>query len=341
MKRRIIFPIFLLVLLIFLPAMAGGQRPASGADPASESTSAPPAPAASSSLPEPVASDAMDSGVFLLLDDATGDLLTVSDRDFLYGAIVTEMPLLYEKEALKAQGIAAYTCYSKLRQEARQNPDASLHGADFSVNTKDWYIYTTKEQMQERWGENFDDYYARLTDVVDTIFGKTLKSDGELISAVYFAVSAGSTEASADIWGGERSYLQPVASPWDAYAAGYRTKVRLTESDFQKTFLSAYPDAVLGAESETWVQEIKRTDAGAVTEITIGGVTLTGGEVRTLFSLRSQNFTLAFDNGMAVFDVRGWGHGVGMSQNGANYLAFQGMACEEILAWYYPGTTLC
>ncbi len=102
-----------------------------------------------------------------------------------------------------------------------------------------------------------------------------------MITAVYFAVSGGSTEASADIWGGERSYLQPVASPWDAYAPGYRTRVRVTESEFQNTILAAYPEASFEGDSDNWVGEIRRTDAGSVTSLTAGGQEITGGEMRS------------------------------------------------------------
>jgi len=341
MKNNIILYLFLLVLLVFLPAAAGVQETSIGEEGGSfPSSSALSEASENSDAEDEVPADLGDSSSFRLLDTSTGEILTVDDRDFLYGAIVTEMPLLYEKEALKAQGIAAYTCYSRLRSLQRANPDASLKGADFSVNTSDWYIYATKEQMEEQWGENFDTYYARLTEVIDEIYGKTLQSEGELITAVYFAVSSGSTEASADIWGGERAYLQPVASPWDAYAPGYRTKVRVTETEFKDKILAAHPDASLEEDSENWTGEILRTDAGSVTALSVGGETLTGGEMRELFSLRSQNFTLTFDNGMAVFDVRGWGHGVGMSQVGANYLAGQGMTYKEILAWYYPGAAI-
>lgn len=344
MKSHALLYAGLLLLLVFLPAVAGLPGNAEGGDAPLPSASERSGPSEGDSVSENTddagQENREDEDVFRLLDTSTGEVLTVSGREFLYGAIVTEMPLLYEPEALKAQGVAAYTCYSRLRELQRANPDEDLKGADFSVNTADWYIYATKEQMQEQWGENFEDYYARLTEIVDDIYGKTLQSDGELITAVYFAVSGGSTEASADIWGGERSYLQPVASPWDAYAPGYRTRVRVTESEFQNTILAAYPEASFEGDSDNWVGEIRRTDAGSVTSLTAGGQEITGGEMRELFGLRSQNFTLSFQDGMAVFDVRGWGHGVGMSQVGANYLASQGMDYTEILAWYYPGVSI-
>ena len=215
----------------------------------------------------------LEKASFRIRDESTNEILTVGDRDFLYGAIVTEMAPSAEPEALKAQAVAAYTYYSRQRALAReQNADS-----DFSADPQNWKVYVSKEQMQERWGESFQGYYDKLTEVIDCIAGQTLQSDGELIDATYFAISSGKTESSEDVW---------------------------------------------------------------VKQITIGGQPVDGDDVRSAFGLRSSNFTLACADSIFTFTVRGYGHGVGMSQTGAQFMAQQGSDYQEILAWYYPNTTL-
>lgn len=279
--------------------------------------------------------------VFRILDESTGQVLTVPDREFLYGAIVTEMPPTYEPEALKAQAVAAYTYYSNQREKQKKNPTASLKGADFSADTKAWRIYTTKEEMQARWGAQFDSYYQTLSKVVDEVSGKTLQYEGSLITATYYAISSGKTENAKDVWGGDYAYLVSVSSPGDASANGYQTTVSFSPEEFQAKALEKFPSCQFPKETpDQWISNVRRTDAGSVSKLEIGGVEATGMEIRNAFGLRSANFTCDYQDGKFVFTVKGYGHGVGMSQVGAQYMAQNGSTYEEILAWYYPKTQL-
>ncbi len=277
---------------------------------------------------------------FHLLDESTGTMITVSDKEFLYGAMVTEMSPTYEEEALKAQAVAAYTYYSNLRQQQAKKPTASLKGADFTVNTEKWLIYTTKEQMQKRWGKNFDTYYAKLTKIVDEVYGKTLQYEGQLITATYYAISSGQTENAKEVWGSDYEYLVPVASPGDVYASGYQTDVTLTEEEFKAKALAKWDDCDFSGTADKWIGEISHTSSGSIRTIQIGGVTCTGNDARNAFNLRSANFTCKYQDGKFLFTVKGYGHGVGMSQVGAQYMAEHGSTYQEILAWYYPKTQL-
>ncbi|QEY34709.1 stage II sporulation protein D [Caproiciproducens galactitolivorans] len=277
---------------------------------------------------------------FKILDTKSNTVITADDRSFLYGAIVTEMSPDFHPEALKAQGVAAYTYYSRLREQQRSNPTASLKGADFAADTQGWQIYVTKEQMKQRWGANFDTYYNKLTKVVDAIYGKVLKSDGELADATYYAISSGNTETSEDIWGGKRKYLVAVASPGDVFASGYQTTATFSTAQFKAAVLKTAPKANLSGDPSTWVGNIQRTASGTIKNIQIGGVNIKGSDIRSAFALRSPNFSISYANGTFTFLVKGYGHGVGMSQVGANYMASQGASYQQILAWYYPTTTL-
>lgn len=333
MKQKIIACILFCVIMISIPFICMGTNLPDSPDPVPVSS----APAPVSSSPPATVSNAAS---FRILDEATDTVITVPDNEFLYGAVATEMSPTDEIEALKAQAVAAYTYYSRLRSQQRQDPDDSLKGADFIANTENWYLYTTKENMQKRWGDNFDTYYERLTEVANAVSGQTLQKDGELICSTYYAISSGKTESAADIWGGDYSYLVAVASPGDVYASGYQTTETFSEQDFKKAAQAQWSDIKLDGDASTWVGTINRTASGSVTTMELGGLEVTGGDIRTIFGLRSANFELDYQDGNFIFTVKGYGHGVGMSQTGAQYMANQGKSYQEILAWYYPGTTL-
>ena len=335
--------LFLLLLLIPLISLGAeiperGDPPASSA--ASSSQSEKPPESGASSGQSSAAPQADVTGAFKILDEATGTVLTVPDKEFLYGAIVTEMPPTGQPEALKAQAVAAYTYYGRLRSQQRQKPDESLKGADFAANTESWHLYTTREQMQKRWGANFDAYYQKVTGAADAVYGQSLQKDGELICAAYYAISSGKTEAASDIWGGDYSYLVPVASPGDLFAGGYQTTVTMTADEVKAAAQKQWPGMGLSGDPSGWFSKETRTGSGSVRTLLLGGREVEGDDIRTAFGLRSANFTVSYGDGKFTFSVKGYGHGVGMSQAGAEYMASQGSSYEEILAWYYPGTTL-
>lgn len=105
--------------------------------------------------------------------------------------MAAEISPTYHPEAIKAQAVAAYTYYSSLRQTQRQSPNSALKGADFAASPSEWLTYVSEDQMRERWGDNFDSYYKDLTEAIDAVLGQTLQQDGQLITATYYAISAG------------------------------------------------------------------------------------------------------------------------------------------------------
>lgn len=334
------------MFMALIPALAIGGVLPSGDTPGTTSIPAASSePAVSSQAADPLpASSTVQAAVqqeFHILDKTTGTILTVPDTEFLYGAIVTEMPLTYNDEALKAQAIAAYTVYDMKRQQQKESPDPSLQGADFTCDTGSWLIYVTKEDMQKRWGTSFEENYRRLEEIVQSIGLKKLVYQGEPVLATYYAISGGQTEASEDIWGGHRDYLVAVASPGDSSAPDYRSSVTVSVEEFRGKILSKWPDCVLPEDPSLWVGDAARTASGTVRLLQIGENEYAGEELRNLFSLRSANFSIAYqkDTGF-TFTVLGYGHGVGMSQYGADYMARQGASYEEILKWYYPGVQI-
>ncbi len=271
------------------------------------------------------------------LEDADGTILEVSDEEFVRGGIAAEVPPTWEPAALEAQGVALYTYYSRLRE---QNRESGGEGADFSCDTQNALVYLPEELRKERWGDKFEEYEAVLEKAEKAVRGKTLQKDGELVCTTYFAISSGNTDAGGDIWGGDDACLQPAASPGDIFADGYLSQAEMTVNEVKEALARLCPEEKLGDDPDAWMAKLERTGSGTVRSGMVGNTQVTGTELRNAFGLRSANFTFEIEKGKFLFTVRGWGHNVGMSQNGAQYMAQNGADYQEILAWYYPGSEL-
>lgn len=278
--------------------------------------------------------------IFKILDKATDTVIELPQRDFIYSTVATEMPITFEPEALKAQAVAANTYFCNLKEKNSINPDGKLNGADFAVDSSKRIYYITSEQLKERWGQNFEVYHEKLTKVVDEVFGQSLKQNGTYIEALYHSISPGNTENISDIFGGEFSYLISVPSPGDLLAPGYLSCKEFSLEEFKNIAQTKWNDIIFEDNTPNHIQVSKRASTGTVLEAKIGSKSASGREIRELFSLRSANFDIEFCDGKVKFCVKGYGHGVGMSQYGAQAMAKQGANYKEILAWYYPGTEL-
>jgi stage II sporulation protein D len=336
MKRNLIFAAALFLIMLIIPFLAMGGKPQD-----SSSSESPP----SSELPVSSSetsslSTKAEPQDFKILDQSTGEIVVVKNEDFYYGGVAAEMPPSFEPEALKAQAVAAYTYYSHLRQQQAQNPSPDLKGADFSADLSIGAVYWSKSKMQESWGEHYEEYYQKLSNAIKPVVGQVLKSDGQPIVAAFHAISGGATETSADIFGGDKDYLVAVPSPGDLLAPNYQTSVELTADEFKAAAQAKWSDITFEGEPQSWIGEAQKTSSGTVKTIKLGNKEVPGGEARTAFSLRSANFDLLYAGEKFVFTVRGYGHGVGMSQYGANYMAQQGSDYKQILAWYYPNAQL-
>lgn len=289
------------------------------------------------SLPEvsPLPEETTQEDVFTLYDTSTGETFDVTAEEFLPAALACEMDLFAPEEALKAQAVALYTFYSYQRA---QN---SGEEADFACDSEDWLVYVPQSAMEKRWGEDYSSYYQKLVDVVSSVKGQLLTWDGEPICAAFFAISGGNTAFSLDVWQEDFPYLQTVASPGDAFAGGYLSTVSLTAEELRQAAEAMWPGEVdFSGEESSWFTAVETASSGYVTSAQVGGRTCTGEELREALGLRSACFQCTYDQGTFTFTVRGWGHGVGMSQAGAMFLAEQGADYREILAHYYPGATL-
>lgn len=276
-------------------------------------------------------------GKFKILDTSTNDVLTLTDEEFLIGAVAAEMPPSYETEALKAQCVAAYTCYAKKRADERANPHEELNGADFSADLSKKQIYLTPERMKESCGESYEEIYSKYKNIVEAVKGEVLTYKGELITCTYFAISSGKTDSFKDIFGKDLPYLTAVSSPYDAFAPNYKSEKAISAEDFKKAFEENSDTVDFSEKADKWISDIKLTDSGSVKSIKIGGVEFSGSKVREILGLRSACFSVKYDKEFQ-FEVKGYGHNVGMSQYGANEMAKEGISYKGILEHYYTVT---
>lgn len=265
-----------------------------------------------------------------------GEITEMTMEALLPGVVAAEMPAAFEPEALMAQAVAART-YILDRNAHR----VSAHpGAAVCDDPGCCCAWISDAQMRENWGGDYRRNRRKIENAVRATDGETLQYGGAPIRAVFHASSAGKTERSAALWGA-LPYLVSVDSPETAAdVPDYETTVTCSPDEVRAALAAQFPGLALPEDPAAWLGETVRDNSGRVETITIGGQTLTGSEARELFSLRSAAFDAVFADGAFVFHVTGSGHGVGMSQYGANVMAKSGSTYEEILAHYYPGTEL-
>ncbi len=247
------------------------------------------------------------------------------------------MPPTFHPEALKAQAVASHTYALNLRRQSRADPDAAF---DFTVDPSNWKGYVTEKQFRERYGDLADAYWKAITEAAGEVYGYILTYEDEPIVAAYHSMSSGVTEDASNVWTGGKPYLVPVESRGDTLAPDYTTEVRISAQELSRALQSAYPGITLGNDPSGWLRIDKRSQSGYVTQLAAGNLTIHGKELRTLLDLRSSDFSIIYDGNAFLFTVKGYGHGVGLSQYGADYMARQGTSFDEILMHYYPGTTL-
>ena len=249
-------------------------------------------------------------------------------EDYLTGVLLAEMPADFEPEALKAQAVFSGT-YA-LRRAAR----GSRHpGAAVCTSPACCQGYTAPESYLAAGGtqESVD----KIRSAVTAVSGQVLTYDGELIEATFFSCSGGSTEDAVAVWGSDVPYLQATPSPGEENAAHYSDTVTFPLGEF-----TAALGITLTGSPEDWFTGANYTDGGGIASITIGGEAFTGVELRNLLNLRSTDMAFSSDGQTVTVVTHGYGHRVGMSQYGAQAMALAGSSYDEILAYYYQGTTL-
>jgi stage II sporulation protein D len=273
-----------------------------------------------------------------VLHTKTGSVENLNLDEYLYGVVSAEMPASFEKEALKAQSIVArtYTIY-KIIHNAGKHQEADI--CDDSGCCQAWI---SKEDRLNKWDEKErESNWNKIVSAVKETKGKIITYNGEPINAFFHSNSGGSTEAPINVWGGSGyPYLQTVQTSGEEAYTQYKSEVNMQKQELIDKIKSKYQDFSINFEEENAIQILEYTKGNRVKTIKIGNKNLSGVEVRSIFGLKSANFEVKIDGDNIIFSVIGYGHGVGMSQTGADSLAKQGKNCEEIITHFYIGVEI-
>lgn len=285
-----------------------------------------------------VAAENEGGGYISVMSSSTGDIETVKMREYVIGSVAAEMSALYHTEALKAQAVASYTYAKKVGEQNEKYKESSLGEADITDSPETHQGYINEKQRKEKWGDKFEEYEAKIEAAVDEIFGQYLTYNGDTALAVYHANSAGRTQSAETLWGTEIPYLISVESPGDKLSPSYASTQKFKKSEFKK--LAKNCDINLEGDAEEWVSELTKADSGYVMSVRLGSTEVSASKFRQEFALKSCCFDIEYADGEFTVTCYGYGHGAGMSQYGADYMARQGSSWREILEHYYPGTEI-
>ena len=259
----------------------------------------------------------------------------VDIEEYICGVVANEMQVTFEEEALKAQAIASRTyLVSK-----KMNNCLIGDGSDICDSTH-CQVYSSKEELVSKWGEeNGEKYWNKIKAAVDGTKGMVLTYKGELVLyPLFFSTSSGKTESAIDSSFGDIPYLVSVESSGEEIAPKYTTKKEIAISDLVLAIKSKYPTSGVNTTNiSSELQIIERSEAGGVITLAIGNDKINGSDFRLIAGLNSTNFTYSINDNTIVFDCKGYGHGVGMSQWGANVMAKECSKYDEILKHYYTG----
>lgn len=256
---------------------------------------------------------------------ATEQMEDVPLETYVARVVASEMPAEFSMEALKAQSLAArtYVINYMLHEEEVSIADDERH-----------QVYKNDAELREQFGDDYQWKMDKIMQAVDETAGEILTYNDELITPVYFSTSNGYTENSEEYWQTEIPYLRSVESPWDKQSPKYKEQATISLIDIE-TALNL--NLQLGVQQSV---ELTKTTGNRVKQLTINGTSFTGREIREKLNLPSSDFSIEQKGDYFIFTTRGYGHGVGMSQYGANGMAEEGKTYEEIIAHYYQDVTI-
>ena len=262
-----------------------------------------------------------DNNIYIKLNNK-GVISSIELEEYIVGVVAVEMPASFNVEALKAQAIAART-YTVKKASAGKT----------LVNSTSDQVYNTVDEMKAKWGSSFNTYYNKIKSAVSSTKGLVITYNGKYIDALYCSMTNGKTEQPEYVWAYSYPYLKCVSSSWDKNVKGFEVVKNLEYATVSKALGQTVT-------RDTVIEILSYTVSGRVDKIKIGDKTYTGVEIRTKLGLRSTDFTIVLNDNNISVTTRGFGHGVGLSQYGANEMAKQGYTYDKILHHYYTGITI-
>ena len=282
--------------------------------------------------------DYKEYSIIKLLHTQTSQIEEIKLDEYLYSVVSAEMPASFEKEALKAQAVVArtYTIYKI------QNEKGKHEGADICDDFSCCQAWISKEERLSKWEEaSRQSNWDKMVEAVDNTKGKIITYENSPINAFFHSNSGGKTETTVNVWGGDNyPYLQSVETSGEETYTQYESEVNLSKQTFIDKIKEKHSDFTIDFEKNDAIQILEYTDGDRVKKIKIGNIEFSGVEIRTLLGLKSANFTIKVENENVRIAVKGYGHGVGMSQTGADSMAKQGQDFEQIIKHFYTGVEI-
>ena len=258
--------------------------------------------------------------------DDTGEIIKVPLEEYVYGVVSSEMPASFNEEALKAQAVASRT-YVMYAMENSRNRDFDVYD---SVNSQ---VYNSEDNLKEFWGDKYGEYSNKIKKVIIDTKGEYITYNDEIIEAFFFSTSTGYTENSEEVFNEELPYLRSVESAWDKNSPSFNNEIEISKNDFYNKLGIGYSDILD-------ISDVEKTVSGRIKSLKINGAYFKGVDVRTKLGLRSTFFTFYENGNKIIIKTKGYGHGVGMSQYGAQGMALAGFKYEDIIKYYYTGVEI-
>ena len=272
-----------------------------------------------------------------LLHANTGEIEELGLDQYLYGVVSSEMPASFEEEALKAQAVVArtYTIYKITSGSKHEN-------ADICDDSKCCQAWISKEARFEKWNEGErENNWSKIVSAVDNTKGKIITYEGKPINAFFHSNSGGKTEIASSVWGGkDEPYLQAVETSGESNYTQYSSELTISKEEFIEKIKQYHNDFEIDFSNENQIEILEYTEGQRVKKIKVGNLELSGTEIRNIFGLKSAKFEIVIEDENIKFNVLGYGHGVGMSQTGADSMAKEGKGYEEIIKHYYTGVEI-
>ena len=256
----------------------------------------------------------------------SGKIINVPFEEYIIGVLAGEMPISFDIEALKAQAVAAR---SYVMKKMEYNIDKDYDVVDTVMNQ----VYLDEDHLKAVWKDNYDENINKIKTAVQETIGEFLVYDDEVIDAMFFSTSVGYTENSEEVFTTKLPYLRSVSSTWDTISPVFEVDYTFNLEDF-------YDKLNLDYQDEIKVEKIKTTSTGRIKEIKINNVLFTGEKIVSVLKLKSNYFSIEQDGDKVYITTKGYGHGVGMSQYGAQAMALEGYNYKEILKHYYQDTEI-
>lgn len=273
-----------------------------------------------------------------LLHKETEKIEELKMDEYLYGVVSAEMPASFQEEALKAQAVVArtYTIYKIVNNDGKHND------ADICDDSSCCQAWISKEDRLDKWKEEERiENWNKIVNAVNSTQGKIITYEGKPINAFFHSNSGGTTEAPINVWGGSGyPYLQSVSTSGEDAYSQYKSEAEFTKKEFEDKIKEVHNDFKIDYKQKDCIKIEEYTEGNRIKSVKIGNLELSGVEIRNIFGLRSANFKITIQNEKIKFEVLGYGHGVGMSQTGADSLAKEGKNYEDIIKHFYTGVKI-